>query len=127
MTEKDTRVEEAQDEDFYDDYNESDNYLIDKALGNIKDDPGTARSRPRRIPLYELTLKDESTIPQKPEKILPKPKDEEFQKRINDLKQKSNDKKKSIEEQIEKRKQEIAGVKSDDKNNPFEKKKLIAI
>ena len=36
MTEKDTKEEETHDEDFYDDNNENDNYLIDKALGNIK-------------------------------------------------------------------------------------------
>ena len=60
MTEKDTTVatgEEAKDEEFYDDYNENDDYLISKALGNIKLDEGTARSRPRRIPLYNLKMK----------------------------------------------------------------------
>ena len=128
MTEKDTKVEEAQaqDEDFYDDYNESDNYLIDKALGNIKDDPGSARNRPRRIPLYLIRLEDEDKIPKMPENILPKPNDEEFQKRIDALKQKSDEKKKSIDEQLEKRRQETAGAKSDDKDNPFEKKKTLS-
>lgn len=63
MTEKDTKVEEVHDEEFYDDYNENDNYYIDKALGNIKDDPGSVRSRPRRIPVYWIQLDDKDKIP----------------------------------------------------------------
>ena len=122
MTEKDT---EAQDEEFYDDYNENDNYLIDKALGNIKDDPGSKRSRARRIPLYKLQLTDEEQIPPMPEKILQEPKDAEFQKKIDELKKKNNEKKASIEEYIEKRRQETMGVKSDDKDNVFQKRKNL--
>ena len=125
MTEKDTKAEEAYDEDFYDDYNESDNYLIDKALGNIKDDPGTARNRPRRLPIFKITLDDEDKIPKMPERILPKPNEEEYNKKYDELIKKSNDKKKSIEEQIAKKKQEIAGVRSDDTNNPYDKRKKL--
>ena len=123
MTEKDTKEEIKEEENYDDYYNENDNYYIDKALGNIKDDPGSARNRPRRIPLYLIRLEDEDKIPKMPENILPKPNDEEFQKKIDALKQKSDEKKKSIDEQLEKRRQETAGAKSDDKDNPFEKKK----
>ncbi len=125
MTEKDTKAEEVADEEFFDDYNENDNYYIDKALGNIKDDPGSVRSRPRRIPVYKIQLSDEDKIPKMPDNILPEPKDADFQKRIDELKQKNDEKKKSIEEQIEKRKQERMGVKSDDKDNVFQQKKDI--
>ena len=123
MTDKDTKEEEAHDEDFYDDYNENDNYLIDKALGNIKDDPGSVRSRPRRIPIYKIQLSDEDKIPKMPENILQEPKDEEYQKKIDELKKKNNEKRASIDEYIEKRKQETMGVESDDKENVFQKKK----
>ena len=125
MTEKDTKVEEVHDEEFYDDYNENDNYYIDKALGNIKDDPGSVRSRPRRIPVYWIQLEDKDTIPKMPEKILREPNDKEFQKRIDDLKADNEKKKKSIDEQIEKRRQERMGVKSDDKKNVFNQMKEI--
>ena len=125
MTTKDTKAEEDQDEEFYDDYNENDNYLIDKALGNIKDDPGSVRSRPRRVPVSELTIKDKDSIPKMPEKILREPKDEVYKKKIADLKAQNNAKKASIEEYIEKRKQETMGVKSDDKENVFQKMKKI--
>ena len=113
MTDKDTKEEEAHDEDFYDDYNENDNYLIDKALGNIKDDPGSVRSRPRRIPIYKIQLSDEDKIPKMPENILQEPKDEEYQKKIDELKKKNNEKRASIDEYIEKRKQETMGVESE--------------
>ena len=89
MTEKDTNYDETQDEEFYDNYNETDDYYINKALGNIKNDEGTARSRPARKPLYQLTLNDEDQIPKKPDKILREPRDEDFKKRINDLKAKN--------------------------------------
>ena len=125
MTEKDTKVEEVHDEEFYDDYNENDNYYIDKALGNIKDDPGSVRSRPRRIPVYKIQLEDKDKIPKMPEKILREPNDKEFQKKIDDLKAENEKKKKSIEEQIEKRRQERMGVKSDDKKNVFNQMKEI--
>ena len=125
MTEKDTKVEEVHDEEFYDDYNENDNYYIDKALGNIKDDPGSVRSRPRRIPVYKIQLEDKDKIPKMPEKILREPNDKEFQKRIDDLKADNEKKKKSIDEQIEKRRQERMGVKSDDKKNVFNQMKEI--
>lgn len=125
MTEKDTKVEEVHDEEFYDDYNENDNYYIDKALGNIKDDPGSVRSRPRRIPVYWIQLDDKDKIPKMPEKILREPNDKEFQKRIDDLKADNEKKKKSIDEQIEKRRQERMGVKSDDKKNVFNQMKEI--
>jgi uncharacterized coiled-coil DUF342 family protein len=125
MTEKDTTEEQVADEEFYDDYNDNDNYYIDKALGNIKDDPGSVRSRPRRIPVSKIQLSDEDKIPKMPDRILPEPKDEDFQKRIDELKQKSDDKKKSIEEYIEKRRQERMGVKSDDKSNVFQQKKDV--
>ena len=125
MTEKDTKVEEVHDEEFYDDYNENDNYYIDKALGNIKDDPGSVRSRPRRIPVYKIQLSDEDKIPKMPENILREPNDAEYQKKIDDLKAENKKKKKSIEELIEKRKQERMGVKSDDKQNVFQKMKDV--
>ena len=125
MTEKDTKAEEAHDEEFYDDYNENDDYLISKALGNIKSDEGTARSRPRRIPLYYIQLDDEDKIPKMPEKILKEPNDDEFKKKIDALKEKNNEKSKSIQENIEKIKQEKMGVRSDDKDNPYEKKKVV--
>ena len=127
MTEKDTKEEETHDEDFYDDYNENDNYLIDKALGNIKDDPGSVRSRPRRIPIFKIQLSDEDKIPKMPDNILQEPKDEEYQKKIDELKKKNNEKKASIEEYIEKRKQETMGVESDDKENVFQKKKNVGL
>ena len=95
MTEKDTEAQE-QDEEFYDDYNESDNYLIDKALGNIKEDPGSARSRPRRIPIYKLQLTDEQQIPPMPDKILQEPKDAEFKKKIDELKKQNKEKKPAL-------------------------------
>ena len=56
MTEKDTKEETNEYENYDDYYNENDNYYIDKALGNIKDDPGSKRSRPRRIPVYKIQL-----------------------------------------------------------------------
>ena len=111
MTEKDTKAEEVQDDEFYDDYNENDNYLIDKALGNIKDDPGSVRSRPRRIPLYKLQLTDEDKIPPMPDKILQEPKDAEFQKKIDELKKKNKEKKASIDEYIKKKKTRNNGCK----------------
>ena len=125
MTEKDTKEEPKEVENDDDYYNENDNYYIDKALGNIKDDPGSARSRPRRIPLYKIQLTDEEKIPPMPDKILKEPKDEEFQKRIDELKEQNKKKKKSIEEYLEKIRQEKMGVNSDDKGNLFEQKKQI--
>ena len=125
MTEKDTKEEPKEVENDDDYYNENDNYYIDKALGNIKDDPGSARSRPRRIPLYKIQLTDEEKIPPMPDKILKEPKDEEFQKRIDELKEQNQKKKKSIEEYLEKIRQERMGVNSDDKGNLFERKKKI--
>ena len=102
MTEKDTKEEtnEYQNDDDY--YNEYDNYYIDKALGNIKDDPGSARSRPRRIPVYKIQLTDEEKIPPMPDKILKEPKDDEFQKRIDQLKEQNQKKQESIMEYKEK-------------------------
>jgi hypothetical protein len=94
MTEKDTKEEPKEVENDDDYYNENDNYYIDKALGNIKDDPGSARSRPRRIPLYKIQLTDEEKIPPMPDKILKEPKDEEFQKRIDELKEQNKKKEK---------------------------------
>ena len=125
MTEKDTKEDpkEVENEDDY--YNENDNYYIDKALGNIKDDPGTARSRPRRIPVYKIQLTDEEKIPPMPDKILREPKDDEFQKKIDELKEQNRKKKESINEYFEKIKQERMGVKSDDKGNLFERRKKI--
>ena len=83
MTEKDTKEETNEYENYDDYYNENDNYYIDKALGNIKDDPGSKRSRPRRIPVYKIQLTDEEKIPPMPEKLLKEPKDEEFKKKID--------------------------------------------
>ena len=125
MTEKDTKEEtnEYQNDDDY--YNEYDNYYIDKALGNIKDDPGSARSRPRRIPVYKIQLTDEEKIPPMPDKILKEPKDDEFQKRIDELKAQNQKKQESIKEYIEKIKQEKMGVKSDEKGNLFDKLKEV--
>ena len=111
MTEKDTNYDETQDEEFYDNYNETDDYYINKALGNIKNDEGTARSRPARKPLYQLTLKDEDQIPKKPDKILREPRDEDFKKRINDLKAKNKQKSDNIKENIEKKKTRKIGYK----------------
>ena len=114
--------QETKEEDFYDDYNEDDDYLMDKALGNIKNDPGTRRSRPRRIPIYKLTVSDLDKIPKMPEKILKEPNDAEYKKRIDALLAESNKKKESIKELFEKKKQESYGVKSDDKNNIFKQR-----
>ena len=125
MTENDIKEETGEVENYDNYYNESDNYYIDKALGNIKDDPGTARSRPRRIPLYKIQLTDEEKIPPMPEKLLKEPKDEEFQKRIDDLKQQNQKKQESIKEYLEKIKQEKMGVKSDEKGNLFDRKKEL--
>ena len=119
---KDTK-QTTKEEDFYDDYNENDDYLMDKALGNIKNDPGSRRSRPRRIPIYKLTVDDSEKISKMPEKILKEPNDAEYKKRIDALLAESNKKKESIKELFEKKKQESFGVKSDDKNNIFQKKK----
>ena len=58
-----------------------------------------------------------------PEKILKEPKDEEFQKKIDELREQNQKKKNSIKEYLEKIKQERMGVNSDDKENLFEKKK----
>ena len=115
MTEKDTNYEETQDEEFYDNYNETDDYYINKALGNIKNDEGTARSRPARKPLYQIRIEDEEQIPKMPDKIIRDPKDEDFKKRINDLKAKNKQKSDNIKENIEKIKQEKLGIRSDDK------------
>ena len=49
-------------EDDYYDYN-NDNNIMDVALGNIKDDPASIRSRPRRLKYWQLTLEDEDKIP----------------------------------------------------------------
>ena len=106
MTEKDTKEEIKEEENYDDYYNENDNYYIDKALGNIKDDPGTARSRPRRIPVYKIQLTDEDKIPKMPEKLVKEPKDEEFQKKIDELKKQNQSKQNSIKEYLEKIKQE---------------------
>ena len=125
MTEKDTKEESNEYENYDDYYNENDNYYIDKALGNIKDDPGSKRSRPRRIPVYKIQLTDEEKIPPMPEKLLKEPKDEEFQKKINELKEQNKKKKNSINEYLEKIKQERMGVKSDEKGNLFDKKKEL--
>ena len=124
-TEKTTKEVEVSNEEFYDDDVASDNYYIEKALGNIKDDPGSRRSRPKRIPIYMIQLEDKDKIPKMPEKIFPKPDDEKYQKKIDELKEKSNAKKKSIQELFEKLKQEKMGIKSDDKNNVFNRKKEI--
>ena len=115
MTEKDTKEETNEYENYDDYYNENDNYYIDKALGNIKDDPGSKRSRPRRIPVYKIQLTDEEKIPPMPEKLLKEPKDEEFKKKIDELKEQNQKKQNSIKEYLEKIKQERMGVKSDDK------------
>jgi hypothetical protein len=96
MTEKDTKEEPKEYENDDDYYNEYDNYYIDKALGNIKADPGTARSRPRRIPIYKIQLTDEEKIPPMPEKILKEPKDDEFQKKIDELLEQNEKKKKAL-------------------------------
>ena len=82
MSEKDTNVEEVHDEDFYDSNNGNDDYYINKALGNIKLDEGTARSRPRRIPLYKIQVKDKDKIPKLPDKIIREPKDDEYKKKL---------------------------------------------
>ena len=60
-----------------------------------------------------------------PENILQEPKDEEYQKKIDELKKKNNEKRTSIDEYIEKRKQETMGVESDDKENVLQKKETL--
>ena len=60
-----------------------------------------------------------------PEKLLKEPKDEEFQKRIDDLKQQNQKKQESIKEYLEKIKQEKMGVKTDEKGNLFDRKKEL--
>jgi hypothetical protein len=103
MTEKDTTVtkgEEAKDEEFYDDNNENDDYLISKALGNIKLDEGTALGDQEEFLFIKFNLK-----------MKIEPNDEDFKKRITALKEKNNDKSKSIKENIEKIKQEKNGCK----------------
>ena len=125
MTEKDTKEETNQYDNYDDYYNENDNYYIDKALGNIKDDPGSKRSRPRRIPVYKIQLTDEEKIPPMPEKLLKEPKDDEFQKKIDELKEQNKKKQDSIKEYFEKIKQERMGIKTDEKGNLFDKKKEL--
>lgn len=56
----------------------------------------TARSRPRRIPIYKIQLTDEEKIPPMPEKILKEPKDDEFQKKIDELLEQNEKKKKAL-------------------------------
>ena len=92
-----TSYEEEEDE-IIDDYN-NDNNIMDKALGNIKNDPASARSRPRRKPINQLTIEDEKTIPKMPDKIIKKPNLDEFNKKIKDLKEQK--KKKGAKYQIE--------------------------
>ena len=82
MTEKDTKEEEVHDEDFFDDYNENDNYLIDKALWNIKDNPCGVHNRPWRIPLYIIQFLDEDKTVKMPDHILPEQKYKSTKKKL---------------------------------------------
>ncbi len=125
-TETELPHEEENDDDFFDD-NNNDNYIMDKALGNIKDDPASARSRPRRKPINQLTLEDEVSIPKMPDKIIKKPNEEEFNKKINDLIQKKKQKGASIKEYFAKINEEKTGVKKDDKSNIFKEKKELLV
>ena len=116
--------EEENDDDFFDN-NNNDNNIMDKALGNIKDDPASARSRPRRKPINQLTLEDEVSIPKMPDKIIKKPNQEEFNKKINDLIQKKKQKGANISEYYAKINEEKTGVKKDDKSNIFKERKEL--
>ena len=125
-TETQLPYEEENDDDFYDNYN-NDNNIIDKALGNIKDDPASARSRPRRKPINQLTLEDEVSIPKMPDKIIKKPNEEEFNKKIEDLIQQKKKKGANISEYYAKINEERTGVKKDDKSNIFKEKKELLV
>lgn len=92
--------------DYQDDYDDNDEYIIGYALGNIKDDPASKRSRPRRTPLGKLQITDEDTIPKMPSKLLPKPNENQYNSKIKDLEFKINSKKKSIDA-LKKEKQKI--------------------
>ena len=116
--------EEENDDDFFD-YNNNDNNIIDKALGNIKNDPASARSRPRRKPINQLTLEDEVSIPKMPDKIIKKPNKEEFNKKIEELREQSKKKGASIKEYYAKINEERTGVKKDDKNNIYKERKEL--
>ena len=107
------------------DYDEYADYVFDKALGNIKDDEGTRRSRPRKVPLYQLQIEDKDNIPKMPEKILREPNEEEYKKKIEELKNANKLKSKNIGELIKKKKKEILGIKGEDKNNIFQQHKEL--
>ncbi len=86
-------------EDDYYDYN-NDNNIMDVALGNIKDDPASIRSRPRRLKYWQLTLEDEDKIPKMPEKIIEEPNKELFNKLIESLREKKKEKNELIEKKL---------------------------
>ena len=117
-TETQLPYEEENDDDFYDN-NNNDNNIMDKALGNIKNDPASARSRPRRKPINQLTIEDEKTIPKMPDKIIKKPNLDEFNKKIKDLKEQKKKKGANIKEYYDKINEEKTGVKNDEKETLF--------
>ena len=111
-------------EDDYYDYN-NDNNIMDVALGNIKDDPASIRSRPRRLKYWQLTLEDEDKIPKMPEKILKQPNEENFHKEIEKLKSEKNQKGKNISDLYNKITEEKTGIKQEDKVKLNERKKEL--
>ena len=111
-------------EDDYYDYN-NDNNIMDVALGNIKDDPASIRSRPRRLKYWQLTLEDEDKIPKMPEKILKQPNEENFNKEIEKLKSEKNQKGKNISDLYNKITEEKTGIKQEDKVKLNERKKEL--
>lgn len=92
-----------------DDYN--DEYIIERSLGNMKDDPASKRSRPRNTPISKLQISDEDSIPKMPTKLLPKPNENQFNTKIKEIDAKIESKKKSIDQIREQKKKEIENLK----------------
>ena len=118
------KKKEEEEEEEYDDYN-NDNMIMDVALGNIKDDPASIRSRPRRLQYWKLKLEDEDKIPKMPEKILKQPNKEEFKKEIEKLKEDKIKKGKNISDLISKIQEEKTGIKKEDRAQLDEKKEKL--
>ena len=112
-TETQEQTEEEYSNDFYDD---TDNYIIGKALmQSLKKDPES--TRPRNTPVSKLTINDEDSIPKMPDKILPMPlTQEEFDNKRMEYIEQMNNKKENIKKLFEEIKRVYAGLKGDKKN-----------
>ena len=113
---------EEEEEEYYD-YN-NDNNIMDIALGNIKNDPASIRSRPR-LQYWKLKLEDEDKIPKMPEKILKEPNKEAFNKEIEKLKEEKKKKGQSISDLINKIQEEKTGIKKEERTQLDEKKEKL--